>query len=134
MYKNIDFIKNNFVDYEDYAICGGRGWSCPNDNSFSEHDNKIYLRELKRMTMSFESAIKAGYSRFVMTMHYPPTNDKKEKSGFIDIIEFYKVEKVIYGHMHDAKPYDYSFEGQNIATEYFFVAGDYLDFKPFKIL
>lgn len=85
------------------------------------------------MRMSFELAIKDGYKRFIMSMHFPPTNDKKERSGFIDIIEYYKVEKVIYGHMHDAQPFKYDFNN-NINTKYFFVAADYLDFKPLKII
>ena len=123
------------MGYKDYAICGGRGWICPNDNLFTENDKKIYLRELKRITMSFESAIKNGYKRFIMTTHYPPTNDRKEISGFMELIKFYKVEKVIYGHMHDSKPYDYNFKENKLSdVEYFFVSGDYLDFKPFRII
>lgn len=134
MYPNIHFLKNNFVAYNEFAICGGRGWLCPNDNNFSDHDNTIYLRELKRMVMSFESAIKEGYTRFIMTIHYPPTNEKKELSGFIDIINFYKVEKVIYGHLHNSKPIDYSMYTSHSTVKYLLVSSDYLDFKPLKIL
>ena len=39
------FIKNNYAVYEDYAICGTKGWICPNDTRYTDHDNKIYKRE-----------------------------------------------------------------------------------------
>eukprot|EP00831_Metopus_contortus_P037941 TRINITY_DN2987_c0_g1_i2.p2 TRINITY_DN2987_c0_g1~~TRINITY_DN2987_c0_g1_i2.p2 ORF type:complete len:246 (-),score=57.83 TRINITY_DN2987_c0_g1_i2:97-834(-) len=29
MYDNTKFLQNNYYTYENYAICGTRGWSCP---------------------------------------------------------------------------------------------------------
>lgn len=67
----MNFIQNNFFSYEDYAICGTRGWVCPESENFSAHDKKIYNRELLRMKNSLNSAVKAGYKKFIAMIHYP---------------------------------------------------------------
>ena len=46
LYENTKFLQNNFYVYEDYAICGTRGWICPGSDKFTLKDKKIYLREL----------------------------------------------------------------------------------------
>ena len=42
MYENTKFIQNNFFTYKEYAICGTRGWICPNSEKFPEKDKKTY--------------------------------------------------------------------------------------------
>ena len=100
MYENTKFIQNNFFTYKEYAICGTRGWICPNSEKFTEKDKKIYDRELIRLRLSLDEAKKNGYTKFIVMIHYPPTNDKFEESDFVKIFKEYNVEKVIYGHLH----------------------------------
>ncbi|HEY5525545.1 MAG TPA: metallophosphoesterase, partial [Clostridium sp.] len=100
LFENTKFLQNNYYSYEDYAICGTRGWTCPGGDKFTEKDKKIYLRELIRLRLSLDEAKKNGFSKFIVMLHYPPTNERFEESDFVKIIKEYGVEKVIYGHLH----------------------------------
>ena len=133
MFENTKFIQNNFYSYKDYAICGTRGWICPGADKFSEKDEKIYARELIRLRLSLNEAKKAGYNKFIVMIHYPPTNDKFEESGFLEIFKDFEVEKVIYGHLH-GPGLSKVFKGVHDDIEYIMTSADYLDFKPIKIM
>ncbi|OPJ60101.1 metallophosphoesterase [Clostridium oryzae] len=133
LFENTRFLQNNYYVYNDYAICGTRGWICPGLESFTESDEKIYKRELIRLTLSVEAAIKAGYTKIVVMLHYPPVNDKFEPSGFTEIFKKYNIEKVLYGHLHG--PFNSSlFHGISDGVEYVLTSCDYLNFKPVRIL
>jgi len=129
LYDNIQFLYNNYYSVGDTAICGTRGWVCPNDAMFTEHDQKIYDREAIRLRYSLEMAKKDGFEDYIVMLHYPPTNDKKESSLFTEIIEEYNVRKVVYGHLHSAQCFEFSLNGMINGTEYSLVSCDALDFK-----
>lgn len=133
LYEDMNFIQNNFFTYEDYAICGTRGWICPGGENFTVHDKKIYDRELLRLGLSIGCAVKTGYTKIIAMLHYPPVNDKFESTGFTDIFNKYAVEKVIYGHLHGPS-LKHVFEGYKDGTEYIMTSCDYIDFNPIKIL
>lgn len=132
-YDKIKFIQNNFYTYKDYAICGTRGWICPGSDKFTEKDKKIYDRELIRLELSLSEALKNGYEKFIVMIHYPPVNEKFQKSGFLEIFEKYKVKKVIYGHLHGMTEDKLASE-LNGNIEYIMTSCDYLNFCPKKIL
>lgn len=134
IFPDFTFLQNNHAVYEGIAICGTRGWICPNDSRFDEHDEKIYRRELMRFEMSLASAEKAGLKRKIAMLHYPPTNDRLEPSGFLDLVERYKVETVLYGHLHNIKSYASGIKGIVGGANYELVSSDYIDFKPKLIL
>lgn len=133
LFKDMSFIQNNFFSYDDYAICGTRGWICPGSDKFTVQDDKIYKRELIRLRLSLEAARKEGFTKLICMIHYPPTNEKFEDSGFIDIFKEYKVKKVIYGHLHGHSLYRV-LKGERDSIEYFITSSDYLNFRPIKIL
>lgn len=133
-YDNMSFLQTNFYEYKDYAICGGRGWICPNDFKFDENDEKIYKREENRIRISLEAAKKKGHTKFIVITHYPPTNDKLEESLFTKLYEEYKVEKVIYGHLHGKESFKMGLRGVRNGIEYILASCDYTDFKLIKIL
>ncbi|MCT8975835.1 metallophosphoesterase [Clostridium sp. CX1] len=133
LYDDMDFIQNNSFNYEDYAICGTRGWICPGGDNFSEHDEKIYERELNRLRLSLDSAVKKGFKKFIIMIHYPPVNEKLLESGFVDIFKEYNVEKVIYGHLHGPSLAK-ALNGELNGIEYIITSGDYINFDPIKIL
>ena len=97
---DMNFIQNGYFTYGDYAICGSRGWLCPNEVKFDSNDMKIYRREVLRLEMSIQSAIQNGCNNIIVITHYPPTNDQLEESEFTKLYEKYNVKKVIYGHLH----------------------------------
>lgn len=133
LFESISFLYNNFYSYKDYAICGTRGWNCPSESNFSLDDEKIYKRELLRLKLSLDAAKANGYTKFIVMTHYPPTNDKKEPSGFTEIFEQYGVEKVVYGHLHTRGSFGASIQGDFNGVEYSLVSCDYLDFNLKRI-
>ena len=134
MYENMKFIQNNFFTYNDWAICGSRGWICPGSDKFVEKDEKIYTREQIRLKLSLDEAKKAGYENIICMIHYPPTNEKFEPSAFTEIFEEYGVKKVIYGHLHGITPFHKIINGERNEVEYILTSSDFLEFNPIKIL
>ncbi|MBU3213690.1 metallophosphoesterase [Clostridium estertheticum] len=133
LYEDMNFIQNNFFNYNDVAICGTRGWNCPGSKQFSIHDEKIYNRELIRLRISLDAAVKSGYKKFIVMLHYPPTTDKFEETELISIVKEYNVSKVIYGHLHGPS-LNRLYEGNIEGVDYIVTSCDYLDFDPLKIL
>ncbi len=133
-FKNLYFLQNNFFNYKDYAICGTRGWTCPNDKRFTQHDKKIYYREVNRLKLSLDKAVMANYEKIIVIMHYPPTNDEFEPSLFTEIFKTYGVETVVYGHLHGRESYGMGLQGRHDGTSYHLASCDYLDFKLLKII
>lgn len=134
MYENTKFLQNNFYVYEDYAICGTRGWMCPAGDKYTTKDEKIYNREQIRLRLSLEAAKKKGFEKIIVMLHYPPTNEKFEESEFTKIIKEYAVEKVIYGHLHGPVLLGNVLNGYLDGIEYILSSADYIDFNPRRIL
>lgn len=133
MYEDMKFIQNNCFNYEDYGICGTRGWICPGSDKFTNSDLKIYKRELIRLRLSIDSAKNCGYKKLIAMVHYPPTNERFEDSGFTEIFKEFGVEKVIYGHLHG--PFYYNIlNGVKEGVEYIMTSSDYINFNPIKLL
>ncbi|MGL6105599.1 metallophosphoesterase [Romboutsia sp.] len=134
MYDNMKFLQTNFYEYGEYAICGGRGWICPNKVKFDEEDEKIYIREENRIRLSLQAATKKGYSKFIVITHYPPTNDRLEASLFTKLFEEYKVEKVVYGHLHGNESFKMGLREDRNDVGYILASCDYTDFDLIKIM
>jgi hypothetical protein len=131
--KNVTFVKSDFYAYGELAICAAKGWVCPNDTRYTSHDEKLYRREVARLKMALDSAVNKGYNNIMVMMHFPPTNDKKERSEFVDLLENYGVKRVIYGHLHSNRSYNSSYQGVVNGIEYTLVSCDYRNFVPQKI-
>lgn len=127
------FLQNNFYDYGEYALVGTKG-RCYEGKDTYEHFEKIRDRELRRLQASFDSAAAAGFRKFIMFLHYPPTSVGEEESPFTRLAEQYGVSKVVYSHCHGEEKFDDSLKGYVNGIEYKLVSGDYLNFMPEKIL
>lgn len=129
-YDSVDFLHNNFFIYEDYAICGNRGWIY----SASEEDVKIYERELQRLELSLQSAEKEGFSKKIVMTHFPPLTAFELGDGrIIDLLKKYGVEQCVYGHLHNVNPKE-NFDQTISGIKFRLVSADYLQFIPVKIL
>ncbi|MCQ2560044.1 MAG: metallophosphoesterase, partial [Clostridia bacterium] len=73
---NLQLLQNDFVRIGDLAVCGSRGWLCPNGVFFTEADQKIYKRELLRLENSLQMALKSSPQDILVMIHYMPTNEK----------------------------------------------------------
>lgn len=139
LYEDLYFLQNDFYSIKDVAICGSRGWACPGNEDFTSHDRKIYDRELIRMRMSLAAAELAGFGKdekgiIIGIMHYPPTNDSLEDSGFTELFQEFGVKTVVYGHLHNVENHKKGLKGMHKGVEYKLVAFDYLKGNPVKII
>lgn len=133
-WPEIGFVHNNAFLIDDIAIAGSRGWVCPGSKEFSEDDMRIYSRELLRFENSLKQAKALGGSTLVAMLHYPPTNEKYEDSGFTALCETYGVSHLIYGHLHSPEGFRVGHKGERNGVMYHLTSCDYLDFKVKKIL
>jgi len=92
-------IQNNGIVVENIGIAGTRGWTCPGSSYFTVNDQKIYDREVERLKRSLDSLPKDIEYKIVM-LHYPPTNEFLDRSGFTELLETYNVNKCVFGHLH----------------------------------
>lgn len=134
LFDCMHFVQNNFFTYNEYVICGTRGWNCPNHYKFTGHDEKIYIREATRLEMSLKAAKKSGHDNIIAMLHYPPTNDKLEPSLFTEVLEKYNVSNVVYGHLHGEISYDAGLKGIYNNVNYHLASCDYAQFDIMKIL
>lgn len=132
--EGIEVLQNNSFVFGDTAICGTRGWTCPELTETGvavfpdAHDEKIFARELGRLKLSLDSVPDTVSHKIVM-LHYPPVNSKLERSEFITLMEQYQVETCLYGHLHSYAMYN-SLNGTYWGIQFHLVSADYLGFEP----
>ena len=134
MYPDMFFLQNTFYKTEGWHICGSRGWICPEDPDFTQHDDKIYRRELIRLRMSLDAAVKDGAEHIIGMMHFPPTCGGAKESGFTEIFTEYGVEHVVYGHLHGTEGQMKCLKGLQKGVNYRLTACDYVGCRPVKIV
>ena len=133
LYEDMFFIQNKAYMCHRLAICGTRGWICPEKDGFTMQDNKIYKRELVRLKLSLDDAMSKQAKKIIVMLHYPPTNEGAFSSAFIDLIMQYPVSHVIYGHLHDKHGWGKNIKGKVGNIIYSLVSADYLEFMPIEI-
>lgn len=103
LYNNTYAIQNDAIKLGNYVICGSRGWVAEDNGFKSEQDEKIYRRELIRMELSLKNAmtLKSDEDKVIVITHYPPFNYRMEYNEMIALFEKYKVNDVVYGHLHN---------------------------------
>lgn len=96
-------IQHTAVDVGEAVICGTRGWSFPTeDEPLSEEDQRVFSRELIRLELALQAAVKlaAGRKPIVVMLHYPPLYEQQRDTAFTRLISRYPVHTVVYGHLH----------------------------------
>ena len=127
------FIQNDFMPINDYAICGSRGWTCPDDPNFQPQDEAIYHREITRVETSLAAAHCAGFTKKILLLHYPQLYAIDKPSGFSELFRQYNVTTCIFGHLH-ADSIKYAPTGMINGTACYLVACDALNFKLLPII
>ena len=143
----LSFLQDNFFPYRDYALVGTKGHCFEGpfylnrrgqivgwDEENELRSRKLVERELARLKSSFTAAETAGFRRFIMFLHYPPTSILEDESPFTKLAEEYGAEQVIYAHSHGESRFYDSILGERHGIRYRLVSGDYLQWKPEKIL
>ncbi len=95
-------LQNDCIKFDNVIICGSRCWAVPGAPDFNEQDNKIYLRETERLKLSLKNVqkIREENDKVIALIHFPPFNVKRESTLFTDLFEEYKIDAVVYGHLH----------------------------------
>ena len=135
LYENIHFLQNDYFMIDDsLAICGSRGWLLPGVDGYTTADDKITNRELIRLKLSLDSAMKAGAKEIICAMHFPPAVNPVNESVFTRLFAEYPITQVVYGHLHGRNSYSKGIMGNHNEILYSLVSIDYLDFKLFNIM
>ncbi len=143
-------IQNNSFTWNDVSIGGTRLWDTPAFNfdgyihyqeddkikspiqsDYLEETQKVFQRELGRLETSLRSMNLKAKTRIVMT-HYPPISADLKDSEVSRLLEKYRVDICVFGHLHHVKKGIPLF-GKHQGIYYYLTACDYLDFKPILI-
>ena len=133
LYDDIIFLQNEcyVVEGENVVVTASRGWPYPGSEEYTEHDEKIYARELGRMKLGLDAAVKAAPdSRIIACLHYPPAGPAGRETEFTKLLESYGVWKCVYGHLHGMPAYNTGIKGVYRGIEYMLASFDYLGGVP----
>ena len=125
-------VQNDAVVIGGVAVAGTRGWITPFEREFTEHDQKIYEREAKRLALSLAAARKLPHERLIVALHYPPFGPGGEATLFTELIEEARPDAVVFGHLHTADVERLPSEWKGIPLH--LVAADRLGFWPRLVL
>jgi len=146
---SIHLIQNNAFHWKDVAIGGARLWDTPEYSfgSFVEYQEnprqkkkdpeavvqedlseKIFERDLQRLEMSLKQLKPDAKLRIAMT-HYPPISADLKPSRASAILEKYRIDICVFGHLHNIKS-GFSLFGEKNGVRYVLAASDYLRFQP----
>lgn len=128
-YDTLHILHNNHFVYEGYGICGTRGWvNMPGEAA----DAKVLAREVQRLEVSIQSALKEGLTPIVF-LHYPPIYGNSYNYDILEVLHKYEIRSCYYGHVH-GKGHAHAFQGIYEETRMEMISSDYLHFLPKKIL
>ena len=140
------FLQNNYAAFGDAAIVGTKGYTFEGpfrvrgrrivdwDREEEARAARLVEREAERLRRSIESARADGFSRFILCLHYPPTNILERSSVFTAMAEECGAEQVLYAHCHGAARFHDSLEGRHHGVRYRLASGDYLGWEPLRVL
>ena len=128
-FKDQYILNNNYYLYQDWAICGTRGWFYEEERS-GQHDEKVFKRELIRLEASLKSA---GDRTKLVFLHYPPKYKGYECPEILELLHRYDVRRCFYGHLHGPS-HGLAVEGLWNGVDFKLVSADYLNFQPIKVI
>lgn len=127
-------LQNDAMQMDGVLIAGTRGWTLATDPESDPADVKIFQRELLRLEMSLKAARKISEDLpLVVMMHFPPLYDQQRVTPFTELLEKYRADHVVYGHLHGAGLYS-AFRGEAGGVRYHQVSCDGLGFKLYQVL
>ena len=133
-FNTVKILHNNAYIYDNYTICGTRGWvNCNTADDNPSHDAKIARREAQRLELSLIAGQKLSLgAEPIVFLHYPPVFEKNKSEEIVNILKKYQVREVFYGHLHNAENTNIV-EGELESIKYRCISCDYVDFFPIKV-
>ena len=129
-FTTIKILHNNHYRYENYGICGTRGWvNMPGETQ----DEKVLKREVQRLETSIRSALAENLEPIVF-LHYPPIFATNFNYDILEILYRYNIKDCYYGHIHGRSAHELCVKNTYDEINFHLIAGDYLQFIPEKVL
>lgn len=132
--EGMQLIQNDSLLLDGVLVAGSRGWLLPVVDGFTQDDLRIYERERIRLELSLSSARRRDeHAPLVCMMHYPPLTEAVRDTGFTELLEAHRVDRVVYGHLHGAALKG-AFRGEHRGVTYHQVSADGVGFEPALIM
>lgn len=129
-FDTLNILHNNHYQYENYGICGTRGWvNMPGETQ----DEKVLKREVQRLETSIQSAVSAGLEPLVF-MHYPPIFATNFNYDILEILYRYKIKECYYGHIHGHSAHELCVTNTYDDINFHLIASDFTQFMPVKVM
>ncbi len=125
-------LQNDSINFPGVTVAGTRGWLTPNDRLFTEHDEKIYRREIQRLELSLKS-IRNRQDTLAAMFHYMPTNQNHDNNELLELLLDYAVDICIYGHLHGEEAHAVRLPAEKWGIKFHLVSADFIDFTPRQI-
>jgi hypothetical protein len=137
-FDTLHLLYNNFYKYENYAICGTRGWinidgETENRVGHIIDNDKVMAREVQRLEVSISLAEAEGLTPIVF-LHYPPIFANSYNYDILDVLYRHNVKECYYGHLHGKKYHSLAINGERDGINFHLVSCDFVQFKPVKII
>jgi uncharacterized protein len=150
---SLHLIQNNSFRWKDAAVGGSRLWDSPEysferfieyqenpkakvvDREVAAQEDlseKIFERELQRLEMSLSTLPADAKIRIAMT-HYPPIGYDLKPSRASQILEKYRIDICVFGHLHNIKSESVLFGTKN-GVRYVLASSDFLHFNPIRLV
>lgn len=123
----LDFLHNNCFFYEEWALCGTRGWFL--EENQKAPDAKVLNREVMRLETSLQAAQGGPILCF---LHYPPLYQGYQCPEILSVLQKYPVKACYYGHLHGPVIHR-AIEEERAGIAFSLISADHLAFIPKKI-
>lgn len=123
-FSKIDFVFNNCITVDEFAVCGSRGWF------YDDADKKVLMREAGRLDASLNAAKETGLEPLVF-LHYPPVYNNIVCEEIFSVLKNHNVKTVYHGHIHGSGRA--GIVSQHDGIMFKLVSCDSLEFTPFCI-
>ena len=125
-FNTISILHNNAFDFDDFSVCGSRGWFFDSDE---EQNEKVLNREVMRIKASIESALNCEK---IVFLHYPPVYENQCCEEIVSLLKEKGIKKCYYVHIHGVAA-KYAFDDNYDGIDFKLISADRLDFMPLLI-
>lgn len=125
-FDTISILHNNSFDFDDFSVCGSRGWFFDSDES---KDEKVLNREVNRIKMSIDSA---GKSDKIVFLHYPPVTMNEKCDEILNLLKQEGIKKCYYGHLHGVAA-KFAVDDNIDGIDFKLISADRLNFVPYLV-
>lgn len=150
---SIHLIQNNAFHWRDVSVGGARLWDTseysfgqfiefkenprqkkkdPEEATQEDLSEKLFEKELQRLEMSLKLLRPDAKVRIAMT-HYPPIGPDMKPSRASEILEKYKIDICVFGHLHNLKA-GFDLFGEKNGVRYILAACDYTRFQMINVM